>query len=104
MSRFSLSAFLGSFVVAFVALHMLIAFPDEPIYFIAHSDVHCEHCDPQKQESMATEAARKTSLRQRPLLSRSRIMPPFISRVSSSTPLTVPSHNISYLSSVVLLI
>src|SRR5512137_2539726 len=75
MCRFSLSTFLGSLVMAFVALHLLVALPEEPIYSFAHNDAHSERCHSQ-EESMSTQTTRKTGERQTSESNRSRIFFP----------------------------
>lgn len=102
MYGFSLSTLLSSLVMAFVALHLLIAIPDEPIYWFAHNDAHSERCHAQEQEAMSTQKARKTGDRQRPESNRSCNFFSCDPALSTPTPSPIPSNRILCLSSVIL--
>src|SRR5512137_557270 len=102
MCRFSLSTFLSSLVMAFVALHLLVALPEEPIYSFAHNDAHSERCHSQEQEAMSTQTTRKTSERQTPESNRSRIFFPSVPVLSTLTASPIPSNSIICLFSVIL--
>jgi hypothetical protein len=101
MCRFSLSTFLSSLVVAFVALHLLVALPEEPIYSFAHNEAHSERCHSQ-QESMSTQTTRKTGERQTSESNRTRIFFPCVPALSALTASPIPSNSIICLSSVIL--
>jgi hypothetical protein len=102
MCRFSLSTFLSSLVMAFVALHLFVALPEEPIYSFAHNDAHSERCHSQEQEAMSTQTTRKTSERQTLESNRSRIFFNSVPVLSTLTASPIPSNSIICLSSVIL--